>query len=131
MWPRLEEVRAWPPLTDRPYESLGHPPGHLLAEVRVSPEARAAYLGLEPASELPVGAVVAQFQHDPVADRPAGVFVMVKQTREQWQFMALDAGGRIRDPDRAQLCRRCHADAASDYLFGLPRPRPAPEQGMR
>ena len=77
-WERFAEVRGWGPVNDKPFVSEGHPPGRYVASVHVSPEARDAYLGLVPGSELPVGSVVAQFQQDPEGSRPGQILAMSK-----------------------------------------------------
>ena len=119
-WRRLGEVRGWEPVNDQPFVSEGHPPGHYLANVHISPEAREAYLALMPGSELPVGTVVAQFQHDPQGDQPGPIFAMRKLGAARWEFLAAEADGRIRERGQLRLCVRCHAEAVADQLFGLP-----------
>ena len=119
-WARLSEVQGWGPVNDKPFISEGHPPGHYLANVHVSPEARDAYLALMPGSELPVGAVLAELQHDPVSDRPGPIFAMRKVAPGRWEYVAAEPDGRIRERGQLPLCVRCHAEAVADSLFGLP-----------
>jgi hypothetical protein len=120
LWTRLAEVRGWGPVNDKPFVSEGHPPGHYLANVHVSPEAREAYLGLMPGGELPVGTVLAELQHDPRRDQPGPIFAMLKMAPGRWEFLAAEPDGRIRERGQLALCVRCHAEAVADHLFGLP-----------
>ena len=130
-WDRMAEVSSWPPVTPQPYISLGHPPGYFLATVRVSPDDRDAYVNLRSGTELGVGAVVAQFQQDPARAEPGPVFVMIKQSADAWQYLIVDTTGRIEHRGESPLCERCHAEAVTDRLFGLPAPSDARSDGAR
>jgi hypothetical protein len=105
------------------YVSRGHPPGDARATVRITPAARDAYRDLTPGTEVPVGTLVAQLQE------PGPVFVMHKIAPDQWQFLELAADGRPAAEDRSALCQRCHAEAVSDQLFGLPPQTTRPDGG--
>jgi hypothetical protein len=37
-----------------------------------------------------------------------------------WEFVVLDAAGRLEDRGKLALCARCHAEATADWVFGLP-----------
>jgi hypothetical protein len=103
-------------------ESGGHAGGPYSAELRVSPEARQAYLELAPGSELPPGSTVAEFHRDQQGN--AGpIFVMQKSnaTPPTWSFTALDAQGRVLRSGALGDCARCHAEAVADQLFGIAR----------
>jgi hypothetical protein len=125
-WSRFAEVRSWPP-SGEAFTNGGHVGAGALAVVRVSPEARAAYEHLLKDSELPDGAVVVLF-HELAPGKPGPVYVMEK-SGGSWRFSSLRADGTEPEPPEpaassAAHCRRCHADAVADSLFGLPR-RPA------
>jgi hypothetical protein len=49
--------------------------------------------------------------------RPAGY----DPTGGDWEYLVLDATGRIEQRGRLALCARCHADAPHDHLFGTGR----------
>jgi hypothetical protein len=119
-WDKLEEVRAWGPVNEKSFVSLGHPPGTRLADVHVSPDAREAYLALGPGTELPVGSVVAEFQRDGQTGQPGLVYAMHKIAPSRWDYSLVEPDGRIREQGNLPLCARCHSEAVADQLFGLP-----------
>jgi hypothetical protein len=119
-WDRLEEARAWGPANSESFVSLGHPPGTMLADVHVSPDAREAYLALGPGTELPVGSVVAEFQRDGQTGQPGLVYAMHKIAPSRWDYSLVEPDGRIREQGNLPLCARCHSEAVADQLFGLP-----------
>ena len=120
-WERFAEVAAWPPINARSFASAGHFGGRLAVRIRVSPEARAAYEALVPGRTLPPGTVVAAFHSELRDNRPGPVLAMVKG-EGGWEYLALDAEGRIGERGALALCIRCHSEAVADQLFGLPRP---------
>ncbi len=83
-------------------------------EVRVSPESRDAYLSLRPGVTLPDGAVVAALHHD-------GPIYLMEKRDGRWTFHILGDDGRPTEHGPLALCARCHAEAQTDMLFGLPR----------
>jgi len=126
VWSRFAEVQGWPPVGE-PFTNSGHAGAGARGVVRVSPEGRTAYEQLVSDSELPDGAVVALF-HELAPGRPGPVYVMEK-AGAVWRFSTCRADGTEFEPADAATastagCRRCHADAVADSLFGLPR-RPA------
>jgi hypothetical protein len=118
-WARMGEVRAWTPLTDGPFVSLGHPPGNQLARIHVSPEARETYQNLQPGTTLPVGAIVAELQQDAATGQPGLGYVMTKQEGGRWEFMLVKSDGEILEQGEVPPCARCHAEAVADSLFGV------------
>jgi hypothetical protein len=118
-WLRLEEVRGWPALNARPFPSRGHAGGRYLVDVHVDPQSRADYLDLLPETTLRAGTVIAAVHHDPVRGRPGPIYVMEKLAAE-WTFSVVAPDGRIERKGDIELCRRCHAEAAYDHVFGLP-----------
>jgi hypothetical protein len=87
--------------------------------VRVSPEARKAYLSLTRGAALPVGSIVAMFHEQAEGHAPGPVYVMHKQSAG-WQYLVLAPDGHIRAQSDMALCERCHAEATADHLFGWP-----------
>jgi hypothetical protein len=118
-WDRFSEIRAWPALNEQPLASRGHGNGAYVLDVRVSPESRDAYLALLPGSTIAAGTIVAAFHRDPRRGGAGPVYVMEKGP-SGWAFRALDAEGRPSEHG-VDLCRRCHAEAPADSLFGLPK----------
>jgi hypothetical protein len=125
-WDRFAEVSAWPPINERSWASAGHFGGRLAVRIRVSPEARAAYASLTPGRTLPPGSVVAAFHSELRDGRPGPVLVMIKG-EAAWEYLALDAEGRIDERGALPLCIRCHSEGVADQLFGPPRSRPSGE----
>ncbi|HYH43051.1 MAG TPA: hypothetical protein VD867_13830 [Burkholderiales bacterium] len=123
-WERFVEVSTWPTVTETSFPSQGHHTELPSARIRTSPEAREAYLALVQDSVLPEGSIVALFHESPDASKRGGVYAMQK-TGGRWQYLRLDSLGRLQSPANAGECARCHADAAADHLFGLPRTRSA------
>jgi hypothetical protein len=121
-WARFEEVRGWPSVNARAFASRGHGGGRYSVEVRVDAQSREAYVGLRPDTPLANGTLIAAFHHDPVRGQSGPIYVMEKLETGWSRCIG-------RRPDRrkwpAGLCRRCHAEAAFDYVFGSPR-APAP-----
>ena len=91
-----------------------------LADVRVSAAARDAYLRLTPGVRLPMGTVVAQFQYSQPNNNLVQVFAIQKLADARWQFSVVQPDGRLVEEGNLRLCLRCHAEAVSDHLFGLP-----------
>jgi hypothetical protein len=119
-WARLAEVKAWPPAADS-FRTQGHLVDADRVVVRVSPEARDAYLTLVTDSRVPDGTVVAAFHQQSALQAPLGpIYVMVK-SRDAWSYLVLDATGGIIEKE-PKGCAGCHAAAVADHLFGPPRP---------
>ncbi len=91
-------------------------------DVRVNPESRDAYIALLPGTTLADGTLIAAFHHDPRRGRPGPVYVMEK-SGGAWRFSIVSPEGMVEQSGELELCRRCHAEAVSDHVFGLPRPR--------
>jgi hypothetical protein len=91
-------------------------------EIRVSPDSREAYRALRPGVALPDGTVVAALHRDTERGQPGPVYVMEKHNA-RWSFQVLGSNGRPAEHGPLTLCGRCHAEAAQDMLFGLPRDR--------
>jgi len=121
VWARFAELAAWEPVTKSPIASRGHAAGNWELEVRVNPESRDAYLALRPGTSLPDGSVVVASHRDIDRGQNGPIYVMEKKTGH-WSFQVLSPEGRPSEHGPLTLCARCHAEAAADMLFGLPRP---------
>ena len=101
-----------------PRSPSSHLTGDLEGEVLVN-EAAESYPALGPNRRLPAGALVVQALGRPGSGEPMTLFVMAKLA-DGWDFLILHPNGDVvkrGDP----LCRRCHAEAPHDFLFGVPR----------
>ena len=112
-WPLLEQARAWPALGSFP--SRGHVEQSYTVEIRVSPSAVSLYRNLVADSRLPAGSVLVAFHR--VAEKPGPIYVMEKR-QGGWAFLELNRRG---EPRVGTKCVGCHAEAAHDSVFGLPR----------
>jgi hypothetical protein len=98
-----------------PFTSRGHRPEQQV-EVRVNPESRALYSTLVTDSVFPDGSVLAELSHQ--AD---GHGYGMRKASGRWEFFELDGRGGVLASGALSLCGGCHAQAASDGVFGLPR----------
>ena len=110
---------SWTPITPRPFVSqhLGEP--HL-AELRVSPEAQAAYLALVPESSFGAGTVIVESLRNEKTGAPGPVLAL-ERTESEWRYWRLGPAGNLEQADASAACVRCHAAAPATPLFGLPR----------
>lgn len=115
----MTEMSTWPALRS-PEISRGHFAEPVLAEVRVSPESRDAYMALVADLPMPDGAALAMLHRDARTSIAGPIFVMQKQAGG-WTYLVLDPKGEITAQGALTLCERCHALAPTDHLFGLPR----------
>jgi hypothetical protein len=103
-----------------------HFTGELEAEVRVSPAA-SGYPTLGPRRTLPAGAILVEPHYPPGGTEAAVVLAMVKRPSGydpgagDWEYLILTPAGDAIHRGRLPLCKRCHAEAPNDYLFGGPR----------
>lgn len=91
-------------------------------EIRVSPESREDYRALRPGVSVRDGTVVVAIHRDVDRSQPGPIYVMEKRNGN-WAFQVLGSDGRPTEHGPLTLCARCHAEAAADMLFGLPRAR--------
>jgi len=117
-WDAYAEVVKWAPVNAAPFTSRGHEPQQLV-DVRVSEDSRAAYQDLVTDHVFPDGTLVAQLPH--ATGREAGHGYAMRKTAGAWAFFELDPQGGVLASGPDLPCARCHAQAASDHLFGLPR----------
>lgn len=115
-WERAGELSGLRKAGPRSLSS--HLTGELEGEILLNDEAQ-GYPTLGPSRRLPAGALVVQALTRPGDGDPQALFVMAKLA-EGWDFLILEPDGDVvkrGDP----LCRRCHAEAPHDFLFGFPR----------
>jgi hypothetical protein len=125
VWERIGELAGYRRLTKDAFPSQGHFDGRWMADVLANDLAAPAYLKLPAAAAFPQGSVVVQTHTDRLAGSPGPVFAMVKRepgyfaAGGDWEYIVTLADGRLEDRGQLPQCARCHADAASGWLFGL------------
>ena len=106
------------------FVSRGHFAGRWNAQVAVNETARATYTTLASSSRFAPGSWLVK-KHA-TASAPGPTFAMTKREPGffpeggDWEYVVLDAQGRLEDRGKLQLCARCHADGNADSVFGLP-----------
>ncbi len=100
-----------------------HFAGELEADVRINPGA-AGYPALARARALPTGAALLAPHYPPGAPAPVVLLAMVKhppgydRDAGDWEYLILTPTGDATHRGRLPLCKRCHAEAPHDHLFG-------------
>jgi hypothetical protein len=95
-------------------------------EVRVNPAA-SGYPDRDLGRGLPPGAIVAELHYPSGHAEPDSIFAMTKRPPGydpgggDWEYLILTPAGRVAERGRLPLCKRCHAEAPYDHLFGGPR----------
>ena len=117
-WEHFDALKSWPVLSSDPFVST-HLDGRHRAAVRTNDVARDAYLALLPGKEMPLGSIVVELLHDSESGRAGPAFTMQKLAPGRWQYAVVEQDGTVLT-SATTLCRRCHAEAVSDQLFGLP-----------
>ncbi len=124
-WERTPELASYTPATPRARSQ--HFGGDLEAEVQVNPPAAAIYPRLGPARSLPPGAVLVEPHYRPGTTDPVILLAMVKHPpgydpqAGDWEYLVVTPTGEATQRGRLPLCRRCHAEAPHDHVFGGPR----------
>jgi len=122
-WEHAAALASFPVIDDRKLPSRGHNPPYWSGMVRVSPSLDVAYRNLGPDTAITVGAIAVE-QHQLSDGNPGPVFVMIKRDPGfdprggDWEYLVLDAAGKVESRGVQPLCARCHADAPYDHLFG-------------
>lgn len=110
----------------KPFLSRGHFAGRWTAEVAANALAAPLYAELAPSTKFTVGSVLVKKHALASSSAPGPTFALVKREAGffpeggDWEYVALDAEGRVEDRGRLALCARCHAEASADWVFGLP-----------
>lgn len=108
------ELTAGP---ERPL-SLGHGGGRLTYTVQAAAELHASYSRPTRDTRFPSGSSLLQRTFDAKSGDAGPLFVMLKGEAE-WEYHELDESGFIQPRDE-ERCRRCHAEARADSVFGAP-----------
>lgn len=122
-WEHAAALASFPVIDDRKLPSRGHNPPYWSGMVRVSPSLDVAYRNLGPDTAITVGSIAVE-QHQLSDGNPGPVFVMIKRDPGfdprggDWEYLVLDAAGKVESRGVQPLCARCHADAPYDHLFG-------------
>lgn len=108
------------------FVSRGHFAGRWNAQISVNDAARSTYASLVASSRFTEGSVLVKRHAAVATSAPGPVFAMAKRAPGffteggDWEYIALDAEGRLQDRGKLALCARCHAEANADSVFGLP-----------
>ena len=106
--------------------SRGHFAGLWTAEVSVNEMASKAYANLAASTKFAVGSMLVKKHASTKSAAPATTFAMVKRDSGffpeggDWEWVVLDAEGRLEDRGKLASCARCHAEGNGDWAFGLP-----------
>ncbi|XXX80578.1 hypothetical protein WMF30_17635 [Sorangium sp. So ce134] len=123
-WELAGQLATFTPATGRARSQ--HFTGEMEAEVRIN-AAAAPYPALGPDRVLPPGAAVVELHYPAGSSEPATLLAMVKRSAGydpdggDWEYLVLTPQGTSTHRGALPLCKRCHADAPHDHLFGGPR----------
>ena len=123
-WDLAEQLRRLHPASPRtPSEHFtGQLDGEILAD-----DGASTYPALGPLRTITPGATLVERLFPRGAPEVAAYLAMTKRppgydlAGGDWEYLVLDATGRIEQRGRLPLCARCHADAPHDHLFGTGR----------
>lgn len=127
-YPGWPSISAWPSLqaqagdSETPptrFASLGHGGGRFTYSVHVDPASVEAYRNLVIDHPFPEDSTLFVRLFDEKSGDPGPIYAM-RKAGSKWEFAELSPDGLVVRRD-AETCRRCHAEAPTDYLFGLPR----------
>ncbi|AGP35791.1 hypothetical protein BE04_12830 [Sorangium cellulosum] len=123
-WELAGQLASFTPATGRARSQ--HFTGEMEAEVRIN-AAAAPYPALGPARALPPGAALVELHYPAGSSEPVTLLAMVKRPAGydpdggDWEYLVLTPQGTSTHRGALPLCKRCHADAPHDHLFGGPR----------
>ncbi|WP_437970391.1 hypothetical protein WMF04_14360 [Sorangium sp. So ce260] len=123
-WELAGQLSTFEPATGRARSQ--HFTGDMEAEVRIN-AAAAPYPALGPDRVLPPGAAVVELHYAAGSSEPETLLAMVKRSAGydpdggDWEYLVLTPQGTSTHRGALPLCKRCHADAPHDRLFGGPR----------
>lgn len=123
-WELAAQFASFKPATVRARSQ--HFTGELEAEVRIN-TAAAPYPALGPDRVLPPGAALVQLHYPAGSSEPVTLLAMVKRPAGydpdggDWEYAIVTPQGNATHRGALPLCKRCHADAPHDHLFGGPR----------
>ncbi|WP_437736718.1 hypothetical protein [Sorangium sp. So ce1335] len=123
-WELAAQLASFKPATGRARSQ--HFTGELEAEVRINAPA-VPYPALGPERVLPPGAALVAFHYPAGSSEPVTLLAMVKRPAGydpdggDWEYAIVTPQGTSTHRGAIPLCKRCHADAPHDHLFGGPR----------
>ncbi|WP_437592748.1 hypothetical protein [Sorangium sp. So ce1000] len=123
-WELAGQLASFQPVVGRARSE--HFTGEMEAEVRIN-AAAAPYPQLGPDRVLPPGAAVVELHYRAGSSDPATLLAMVKRPAGydpdggNWEYLVLTPEGTSIHRGALPLCKRCHAEAPHDHLFGGPR----------
>ncbi|HEY1533818.1 MAG TPA: hypothetical protein VGF76_07355 [Polyangiaceae bacterium] len=117
VWAGYDEALHWPAANEAPFTSRGHQPEQQV-DVRVNDLARSAYGALVTDTVFPDGSLLTELPH---AVTGSGLGYAMRKESGQWRYFQLDRRGSVLASGALSLCAGCHAQAATDRVFGLPR----------
>jgi hypothetical protein len=107
------------------FSSRGHFVDGRPATVLVNAAAAAPYLARHPEGRFPAGAVLVERLAAGRTERGA-LLAMIKrapgsfEAGGDWEYLVAQSDGAVEDRGSLVLCARCHAEAPSDWVFGVP-----------
>ena len=122
-WKEVEKFRVMVPSGP----SRGHHVGGLTGEIRAN-EQGASSMG-DSRTVMGKGAVVVEVHRSRASGAAAGAFAMEKKEAGynpeggDWEYVVMDGEGRVQNRGKLGGCARCHAEAATDFVFGGPNKR--------
>jgi hypothetical protein len=125
VWEGFAEIGGYRRMTKAPFTSQGHFDGRWIAETLANNLAAPEYEKVPAAAAPPQGSVIVQTHTERLGGSPGPVFAMVKRepgffpAGGDWEYVVTLAGGHVEDRGQMPQCARCHADAASAWVFGL------------
>jgi len=119
----LQSVRP----VGKAFVSRGHFGGRWTAEIAVNEPAMQLYTNLAPSSRFGVGSVLVKKHASTSSSTRGPTFAMAKRDPGffpeggDWEYIVLDAEGRLEGRGKLAACARCHAEGNADRVFGLPQ----------
>ena len=110
---------SWPTSTEEWFIAKGHYGGTFEGRVRISPAALEAYRVHTSGARFEPGSTLIMLHRSRATGKPGPVHVMQKQA-SGWEYRVLAADGVLEREGQLPPCVRCHAEAASDSVFGPP-----------
>lgn len=118
-WDTFVKSESWPSSTDAWFIAKGHYGGTFEARVRVSPAALEAYQVHTSGAQFEPGTTLIMLHRSRATGKRGPIHAMQKQAKG-WEYLLLDENGAIEQQGQLTQCARCHAEAASDSVFGPP-----------
>lgn len=115
VWEGHAQLLREQPINPASFDTRGHQPEQSV-DVIANSVARASYESLVADTVFPDGSLLAERSHGGTGHS----YVMLKQAGA-WTYLELDEQGAVLASGTPKLCVGCHAQAAADRVFGLPR----------